>query len=43
VGRVGERVITVFSGKIGTCVQAAREVAALVERPAPAAAVSLGT
>jgi hypothetical protein len=43
VRRLGERVITVFSGKIGTCVQAAREVAALVESPSPAAAVALGT
>ena len=38
VRRLEERVITVFSGKIGTCVQAAEEVAALVEgAPVPAA------
>ena len=47
VRRLGERVITVFSGKIGTCVQAAEEVAELVEaagepelQPSPVSAVA---
>jgi hypothetical protein len=35
VTRLDERVITVFSGKIGTCVRAADEVAALIDEGRP--------
>jgi hypothetical protein len=31
ITRLDERVITVFSGKIGTCVRAANEVAGLID------------
>jgi len=43
LGHVSDRVVTVFSGKIGTCVHAAAAVVQLVEQPAVAAIACPGT